>query len=293
MGSARNISDYADFAERVRPQIESALADSLPIMSAPTYVVFNQALHDAVFPGGKRVRPTLSLMASDVVCASSVHAMAAAVAVEYLHCSALVFDDLPAIDNARERRGRACLHLCYGEGTAIMAALALLNSAYDVITRRLWGRGACNPAALREVVDSIAVLICGQVAELAPQLRAASHFTDSQSLRHGKTSALFRLSLTLGLLLSAVDADDVATLAHAGELFGLAYQILDDCRDIEEDSLLIHRGRSATFAMQAGRTTATSRVFNLVEQAEHELAASFGTTAAVTRLCSFMNSICS
>lgn len=294
MTSALDISDYTDFAKRVRPQIESALEDSLPIMSEPAHLDFNHALHDAVFPGGKRARPILSLMASELVSASHLDAIAAAVAVEYLHSSALIFDDLPSMDNARERRGRACLHLRYSEGIAIMAALALMNSAYAAIARRSSSRGGTECAAFREVVRCIAVLIRGQAAELSRKpVQNCSRPAEIQSVPLGKTSALFRLSFTLGPTLSSANPSDLTALAHAGELFGEAYQILDDCRDLEEDSLLIHRGRNATFAMLVGHDPAQSHIFNLLEQAERGLVAKFGRVAATKRLCNFAKSICS
>lgn len=140
-------ASFAIFAGKVRPRIECALKQHLPFARTRDTFVFNEALHDAVFPGGKRFRAVLAVLASELVLANDGDALTAAVAVEYLHGSALIFDDLPAMDDASERRGRACLHLRYGEGIAIVVALALMNASYGIVARILCGipRPAIGP----------------------------------------------------------------------------------------------------------------------------------------------------
>ena len=57
--------------------------------------------------------------------------------IEYLHTASLVFDDLPAMDDARARRGAPCMHVVHSKGPAILAALALVNRGYSL----LWNAG--------------------------------------------------------------------------------------------------------------------------------------------------------
>ena len=60
-------------------------------------------------------------------------ARAMACGIEYLHTASLIFDDLPAMDDARMRRGAACVHVVHGESVAMLAALAMINRAYSMI----------------------------------------------------------------------------------------------------------------------------------------------------------------
>src|SRR5215218_5530123 len=102
----------------------------LPLSPLPAARRLNDALLYALFPGGKRLRPVLSLLASALVSVPRAEALNVACAVEFLHGSSLIIDDLPCMDDAGMRRNRRTLHLVFGEGTAMLAALALLNQSY-------------------------------------------------------------------------------------------------------------------------------------------------------------------
>jgi len=271
------------FLGKACPKIERALKKSLPLTHNS---LFNAALHDAVFPGGKRFRPTLALLASRLVLADDDHALTAAVAVEYLHASALILDDLPGMDNARERRGRPCLHLVYDEGLAVVVALALLNAAYILVVGGISRVSVAAPAAFRELTECVADMIAGQAADLAP----SSEPWGEHSEQPWKTSALFRLALTLGPVLSGAEAADVLTLSHFGQLLGEAYQALDDCRDIDEDRASQRRGRVATLVIQHGSAAARETAANLMVEARRNLLAYFQHHPAAVRLCEFATS---
>ncbi|HKP12087.1 MAG TPA: polyprenyl synthetase family protein, partial [Blastocatellia bacterium] len=113
------------FIARHHPPIEVALAEHLPLCRHAGAGRLNQALYAALFPGGKRMRPLLTLMGARAAGVAPRAAMPAAAAIEYLHGSSLILDDMPAMDDATLRRGRAALHVAYGEGVAMLAALAL------------------------------------------------------------------------------------------------------------------------------------------------------------------------
>ena len=80
--------------------------------------------------GGKRVRPVLCLATGDAVGARAEDLLPAAAAVELVHSFSLVHDDLPALDDDRERRGAPSVWARYGEATAILAGDALLAEAF-------------------------------------------------------------------------------------------------------------------------------------------------------------------
>jgi geranylgeranyl diphosphate synthase type II len=74
-----------------------------------------------------------------------VDALDLGVAVESVHAASLVFDDLPSMDDGTLRRGQPTLHLRFGESTAILAAVALINRAFQVWGER--GPSRANPSA--------------------------------------------------------------------------------------------------------------------------------------------------
>src|SRR5215208_2241340 len=101
-------------------------ADDGEISSAMAYTVLAPS---------KRVRPVLTLLSAELCGGSSANAVPAAAALELVHASSLILDDLPSMDDAPLRRGRKSNHLEFGEAIAILAGFGLLNSAYGTLAR--------------------------------------------------------------------------------------------------------------------------------------------------------------
>lgn len=228
---------FSNYATANRSRIERALSEYLPVSNAPGTERFNQAVQSAVFPGGKRLRPLLSLIASDVGSASEVQALQISCAVEFIHTSSLIMDDLPSMDDAELRRNQPALHNVFGEGIAVLTSVALLNQAYllfaespenDVQTEKL-------PHLFREVAGCVghSGMIAGQAVELA--LSGAVPDDAVLSTRALKTTSLMRLGLTAGGIISGAPDEDIAALATYGEYLGSAYQIFDDLADRSSD----------------------------------------------------------
>ena len=126
-------ADLWGYVDVVRSEIDRALMNHLPLIPVDVGSSFNDALRYSLFPGGKRLRPVLTLLGAELIGGRGSEAMTAAVAVEYVHTSSLIFDDLPCMDNATQRRGLDALHRRYGEGLAVLVALALLNTSYGLV----------------------------------------------------------------------------------------------------------------------------------------------------------------
>lgn len=219
------------FASR-RDQIEEALWRRLPVSSLPRAGRLNEALEYAVFPGGKRLRPALALLAAGLAGASCEQGLAVACAAEFLHSSSLILDDLPSMDDARLRRKRPALHLVYGEGVALLASVALLNQSYALLAEAASDGGTQSGVALvREAARCIGS--DGMVGGQAVDLLARADDTDAATLacRELKTVALMRLLMTAGALARGSDEDDTHALADFGECLGRAYQLCDDVLD--------------------------------------------------------------
>ena len=110
--------------EQLRALVEAYLAE---LALTPELGSLEPAMRHAL--GGKRVRPVLCLATGDAVGARVENLLPAAAAVELVHSFSLVHDDLPALDDDRERRGAPSVWAHYGEATAILAGDALLAEA--------------------------------------------------------------------------------------------------------------------------------------------------------------------
>lgn len=225
---------FAKFVASERDAVESALRRSLPTSTLARAGRLNEALEYAVFPGGKRLRPALALLASRLAGASRKQALTVACAVEFLHSSSLILDDLPSMDDADVRRNRRALHLVYGEGVALLASVALLNQSYALLSEAgcgVDGRTRDGGALVRAAARCVGSdgMVGGQAVDLETRAGAADEKT--LACRDLKTVALMRLLMTAGALACGADAGVTLTLADFGEHFGRAYQVCDDVWD--------------------------------------------------------------
>ena len=98
-----------------------------------------EALRHVLDNPGSLIRPRMIYQMATAYGLQHDSAKDLAIALEYFHTASLLFDDLPCMDNATERRGVPCVHLAYGEAGAILAALALINRAYAMSWRAVSG----------------------------------------------------------------------------------------------------------------------------------------------------------
>jgi geranylgeranyl diphosphate synthase type II len=273
-----------------RGLIETGLEDLLPRCNVRAASRLNSAIRYAVFPGGKRMRPVLALMGAQIVKGKIERAIPAACATEFLHAASLIFDDLPAMDDADVRRGRPALHLEFGEDTALLAALALLNQAYAIFGR--------STALIREATECIGVdgMIGGQAVDL--DIRTAGGTPEKFDSRNRKTTALMRLTLTAGAIACDADDRDVDALARCGEYLGEAYQIYDDLLDqfgcCEETGKTAHqdaRHKRPSHVLEFGSDASRDHVNSLIAESKQTLRNCFGDTEAVLVLTRAIDSI--
>jgi geranylgeranyl diphosphate synthase type II len=220
--------------------IESALETHLPQCRRPAAKPLDDAVRYAIFPGGKRIRPMLSLLGARVFATDVRVALPAACAVEFIHASSLVFDDLPCMDDAQIRRGKCVVHKVFGEEIALLAALALLNQSYAILGKT---RELIAEAAACIGVDG---MIGGQALDLSasgPDGASPLERDERLAERNRKTSAMMRLALTAGALACGVHPRDAEFLGRAGQCLGEAFQIGDDLLDARRSNQ--HTGKDA------------------------------------------------
>ena len=227
-----------DTLDATRQTIEAALERALPAdgdtSSALGNATFNEAVRHAVKAGGKRVRPTLTLLCAQACGADEAQtadALRAAVAIELLHSYTLVHDDLPAMDNDTERRGAPTVWAKYGEGTAILVGDFLQALAFEQL-------GPCRNAApmLRALALAATQVIRGQVADIAAAKADPTTWTPALLgyVFTNKTAILIATACALGAL--AADAPETTrkALFTYGTHVGLAFQYIDDLLDAQQ-----------------------------------------------------------
>ena len=210
-----------------------AFSSSLPLPDSTESQLLG-ALSQILRSPGSLVRAQLVYQMASAYQLEDGHAQELATAIEYFHTASLLFDDLPCMDNAEERRGAPCVHQVYGEAAAVLAALGLINRAYSLLWRAL---AACPPqrqsTALTYVEKHLGVegLLNGQ----SQDLHYAALFHDglsSERVALSKTVSLIRLSLVLPALAGGAEAVELQMLERLAAFWGLSYKILDDLKDV-------------------------------------------------------------
>jgi len=222
----------------------------LPKATEPPQVV-HEAMRYCVLSGGKRFRPLLCLGACEAVGAPARQALTVACALELLHTYSLVHDDLPAMDNADQRRGQPTCHRKFGEGNAILVGDALLTLAFEWLSASTpLGAGHNGTPQTLAVIQAIsracgtAGLIGGQVLDLQaisqPRLATERVLRD---VAQRKTAALITASVLAGGLTGGARAEQLRLLSRYGQWIGLAFQLIDDAHD--GDGLALTLGTDA------------------------------------------------
>lgn len=234
---------------------------------------FEEALRHVLDHPGSLIRPQIVYRMAMAYGLQDQPARDLAVALEYFHTSSLIFDDLPCMDNALERRGVPCVHFEFGEAGAILTALALINRAYALA----WSAVAASspqsqPRALAYIEECLGVtgLLNGQSLDLHYATLPHTRET-TEKIARGKTVSLIRLTLVLPAMLGGASRREMQLLERIALYWGLAYQMVDDLKDVLDSP------------DSAGKTVARDILLD-----RPNAAAAMGIHAAVERLTRFI-----
>lgn len=206
-----------------------------------------EAMRYAVLGGGKRLRPALVLAAAQACRGSIEGALPAAAAVELLHAYTLVHDDLPSMDDDDVRRGRATVHVAFGEAIAVLAGDGLLTEAFAALADL--GERASSAVATLARAAGPGELLAGQARDLALE-GAEPALTEVELIHRGKTGALFAAAAELGGIAARATRAARDSLSDYGMAIGVAFQHADDRDDDELPGLAeraYHRRRELAF----------------------------------------------
>jgi geranylgeranyl diphosphate synthase type II len=224
---------WSDYHSAARAKVDAALAKYTDYPSdCPAQLA--EAIRHSLLSPGKRLRPLLVLMAAEACGCAWERAMPAACAVEMIHTYSLIHDDLPAMDDDDLRRGRPTCHVKFGEATAILAGDALLAQAFEVIAEGLERDVAAHCCAELARAAGPTMLVGGQADDLSAEYQSGG-IEDLERIHRRKTGAMIRVSLKLGGVVARATEQQLAALDSYGEKVGLAFQIIDDCLDVQGD----------------------------------------------------------
>ena len=197
--------------------------------------IFYDALRWIPLSGGKRLRPTITMLSCEAVGGIPENAILLGISLEYIHNSTLIHDDI--IDGDQWRRGLQTTHQKFGTPLAILAGDALIGETFRMLS--YMAPPEMEVLTYKEIIRSIADATKNFYEGEAMDIEFANRFDVSipeyMVMTEKKTSQLYWLAGKGGALIGKGDRTEVENLAEYGKLFGLTFQIKDDLLNILTD----------------------------------------------------------
>jgi len=223
--------DITEYLKKNRGIVNKALIEYLP-KARNISAELTDAMRYSIAAGGKRLRPILMIATAEMFDKKPGRVLQAACAVEYVHTSTLILDDLPCMDNSDLRRGSPSVHKKFGQSTAILASYALVALAFELLMKNANAVSDDSKLAL-DVTESMsdAIGYKGICAGQYMDLRTGPKKIGLKGLRflhEHKTADLFVASCRIAGYLSAAGNAQLKALSDYGKYLGLAFQAYDD-----------------------------------------------------------------
>ncbi|NCB91275.1 MAG: polyprenyl synthetase family protein [Clostridia bacterium] len=226
--------NFKDELEQKKNSIEERIASFLPREEGFAKELAS-AINYSMQAGGKRLRPMLMMETYRMFGGTSKVIEPFMAAIEMIHTSSLIHDDLPAIDNDEYRRGKKTTHFVYGEALGILSGDALLNYAYETACKAfLMEPENCQIGrALLVLTDKTGIfgMLGGQSVDVTNEGKPFGRDMLDYIYKN-KTSALIEAPMMIGAILAGASKEEVDQIEVIGNKIGLAFQIRDDILDV-------------------------------------------------------------
>jgi len=262
----------------VRADVDAFFADLLSPTGDSRDGLY-EAMRHAAIGGGKRLRPLLTVAASRLFAIDRGRALRVGCAIEAIHVYSLIHDDLPCMDDADLRRGKATVHKVYGEAAAVLAGDSLHALAFEILADSAthqdpWVRSDLALELARAAGPT--GMAGGQMMDLAAEGQELD-LPAITRLQQLKTGALIEYAVEAACIMSKLPAEARTPYRGYARNIGLAFQIADDLIDHSGDEAAAGKptGRDAnagkaTFVSLLGEARARQQAGFLVNQAiEH------------------------
>jgi geranylgeranyl diphosphate synthase, type I len=231
----------------LRKSVDETIARQLATVEPPE---LRQALMHGAF-GGKRVRPIVTMLSSSAVGGEAYDALEAAAAIELLHTSSLVHDDI--MDNADMRRGVPTIHSRYGKAMAILAGDTLIALAFQLM------QSVYSPNRehiLTRFTRAFLHTCEGQGFDLVIPRRESDAMAIHRLMVEKKTARLLEAAASIGAMLGTTNDDHIRALGLFGFDLGMAFQAKDDLLDQTGDEKTL--GKPVQADLRNGKLTFVS-----------------------------------
>ncbi|MCB6413653.1 polyprenyl synthetase family protein [Faecalimonas umbilicata] len=226
---------YAVLREKKTAEIEAVLRNYLPQKEGYQKIIM-EAMEYSLMAGGKRLRPMLMGETYRLFGGEGKIIEPFMAAIEMIHTYSLVHDDLPAMDNDDYRRGRKTTHVVYGEDMGILAGDALLNYAFETVSKAF----ELYPEKSAAAGKAFGILarkagIYGMIGGQVVDVKETGHRIGKEILDFIydlKTGALIESAMMTGAVLAEASDEDVRKVEQIAKKIGLAFQIQDDILDV-------------------------------------------------------------
>lgn len=224
-----------EFFSEARQLVDARLRDYLN-QESPRDTDLRRAMSHSLFAGGKRIRAAMMLAVCDMLAGPREAVLPAACAVEMIHTSSLIIDDLPCMDDASIRRGQPTSHCVFGEATAILAGFALLNLSFHLLSRDLaeeFSDARIAQRVIHEYASAIGAqgMIGGQFMELENRNQHISS-SEVEEIHNKKTAYLFVAGIRSAAMILAASAAQLDALTEYARQTGFLFQVVDDLLDV-------------------------------------------------------------
>lgn len=242
--------NFQEYMKQCQEWVNNALHALIPSPDTVPYRL-HEAMNYAVFNGGKRLRSVLIYATNEELGGTPSNCHQICAAIEILNAASLIVDDLPALDDDDLRRGKLTCHKVFGEGTAIIAANALICLAFEVLSK-LHQSTAISAAKEIEIINLVSEtggslkMAAGEERDIElTDTGKSNSIKDLEQIYYLKTGCFLQICLQLGAIsANCHDSQVIEYLKKFGACIGLLFQIHDDIIGIESDTLVLGKSQN-------------------------------------------------
>lgn len=223
------------------------LEDYFKVFTSGLDGVLKKTVQSTLLAGGKRIRPGLFFICAKGKDFNIEYLIPAAASIEIIHTASLIHDDI--IDNSLIRRGKKTIHNTYDRDTAKFVGNYLFTQTFSLLNKYN------NPEILEEMSIAAQNLVRGEFDQIKTKKELGQGERIYLKKINEKTSSLFKVSCTLGGILSGSARAEIEKMRRFGQYLGISFQINDDLLDMDGRKLSQNIGKPTGNDIRQGNIT--------------------------------------
>jgi len=220
----KEIAYFQEKKEVVDSNLKQYLKNDEPLLD-----ILFESINYTLFSGGKRIRPLFCFLVGELFAVPEEKLISLACSLEMIHTASLIMDDLPHMDNAEKRRGKAANHIIYGQDVAALATIGLLTKAYEIFLDDPLLPDDKKLLVVGQLANTVGVggMVGGQFVDLKSSNKSMEYSTLEYIHKH-KTASLFVATGTATAIISGATKEEAEAITLYARNIGFAFQVLDD-----------------------------------------------------------------